>query len=228
MNGIKTQPWMALVNEFRRRCTFKNRLATQAVVLIILLWYGVQIGVVLLGWSVEQFQWAFTTESFPEFSPGLVLAIISHDLPPNVTHILGNVAFIWLFAGESEQHMRRVEVIGFFVTTALASVTISTALTGNSTLGASGGALAFVGFYGTHLYLVHWDPEELEAVDHALRKPAKLRAYWRVTMVVIPLAFVVYSVGQYANLVPVGQVDVIGHLVGLVLGIVYAVARTVR
>jgi membrane associated rhomboid family serine protease len=228
MNGIKTRPWMALVNEFRRRCTFENRLATQALVLTILLWYGVQIGVVLLGWSVEQFQWAFTTESFPEFSPGLVLAIISHDLPPNVAHVLGNVAFIWLFAGESEQHMCRVEVVGFFVATALASVTISTVLTGNSTLGASGGALAFVGFYGAHLYLAHWDPEELEAMDHTWCKPAKLRACWRVAMVITPLAFVVYSVGQYANLVPVGQVDVIGHLVGVVLGIGYAVARTVQ
>jgi len=228
MNGVTTQPWRALVNEFRRRVTFKSRVATQALILIILLWYGVQIGGIFLGWSVEQFQCAFTTESFPKFSPGLVLAIISHDLPPNVTHILGNVAFLWLFAGESEQHMRCVEVVAFFVATALASVTTSTALTGNTTLGASGGALAFVGFYGTHLYLAHWDPEELKAMDHAWRKPAKVRACWRVAVVFLPLALFVYGVGQYAELVPVGRADVIGHLVGVVLGIGYAAVRVIK
>ena len=86
---------------------------------------------------------------FPAFSPGLVLTIISHD-PPNVTCICENVAFIWLFAGESEQHMRVAEILSFVGATALVSVTVSTAVTGNSTPGASGGALAFRGVYGSN------------------------------------------------------------------------------
>jgi membrane associated rhomboid family serine protease len=225
MNSTERRPWVALINEFRRRLAFENRLATEALLLVILLWYAFQTAVVYLGWSVEQLQWAFTTESFPEFSPGLLLAIISHDLPPNVTHVLGNVAFLWLFAGESEQHMRGVEVIGFFIATALVSVTVSTAVTGDSTLGASGGALAFVGFYGTHLYLAHWDSTELEAMDNAWLEPAKLRVIWRVAIVASPLALAVYAVGQYIGIAPVGRTDVIGHLVGVVLGVGYAVGR---
>jgi membrane associated rhomboid family serine protease len=217
--------WSVLVDAFRRRLTFENREGTQSLVLVILVWYSIQVGVVYLGWSVERLQWAFTTESFPQLSPGLVLAIISHDLPPNVTHILGNVAFLWLFAGESEQHMRRIEVVGFFVVTALVSVTVSTVLTGDSTLGASGGALAFVGFYGTHLYLTQWDSAELDAMDRAWREPLKLRVCWRVAIVVSPLALVGYAVGQYIGLVPAGRTDVIGHLVGVVLGVGYAVGR---
>jgi membrane associated rhomboid family serine protease len=217
--------WSALVDELRQRLTFENRLATESLLLVILLWYGVQLGVLYLGWTVEQWQWTFTTESFPQLSPGLVLAIISHDPPPNVTHILGNVAFLWLFAGESEQHMRRVEVVGFFVATALVSVTVSTALTGDSTLGASGGALAFAGFYGTHLYLAHWDSTELETMERTWREAATLRAYWRVAIVALPLALIAYGIGQYVGLVPVGRTDVVGHLVGVMLGAGYAVGR---
>jgi len=43
--------------------------------------------------------------------------------------------------------MSGLEVLTFFVVTGLVSVTVNMAVTGDSTLGASGGALAFVGFY---------------------------------------------------------------------------------
>jgi len=139
----------ALVDECHRRLTFQERPATQSLVLVLLLWYGVEIGTLYLGWTVAQWQWMFTTASFPALSPGLVLATISHD-PAGVAHLFGNVAFLWLFAGEREQHMGGFELVGFFATTALVSVTVNSAVTGDSTLGASGGALAFVSFYGAH------------------------------------------------------------------------------
>src|SRR6056297_3387037 len=110
---------LSIVDEFSHRLTFNQRRATQSLVLSILMWYLVQIGTLYLGWTVEQWQWLFTAASFPALSPGLVFAIISHMPLPNVTHLLGNVAFLWLFAGESEQHMRGAEVLWFFVATAL-------------------------------------------------------------------------------------------------------------
>jgi membrane associated rhomboid family serine protease len=217
-----TQP--SLVDEFRQRLTFQERPATQTLVLGLLLWFGIQLGTLYFGWTVAQWQWVFTTESFPALSPGLVLAIISHD-PGDVTHLLGNVAFIWLFAGESEQHMRGIEVVGFFLGMALASLTVSSAVTGESTLGASGGALAFVGFHGSHLFLAHREALELDVSDYGPMEAGSLRAYWQGTLLLCPIGFLLFTIGQYVGFVPAGRIDVIGHLVGLVLGVGYAVGR---
>jgi membrane associated rhomboid family serine protease len=142
-----------VTDEFLTRFFFQDRLETGLLVTVIMVWYLVQIGVLFHGWDKELIQWVFTTESFPVPSPGLFFAIISHAFPPQLTHLFGNVALLWLFAGESEQHMRRAEVVGFFVVAALAAVLIGTAVSGDSTMGASGGVLAFIGFYCVHMVL---------------------------------------------------------------------------
>lgn len=214
----------SLVDECRRRLTFQERLATLSVVLVLLLWYGVQLGTLYLGWTVTRWQWAFTTGSFPALSPGLVLATISHD-PADVTHLLGNVAVLWLFAGESEQHMGSGELVGFFTATALVSVIASSAVTGESTLGASGSALAFVGFYGTHLFLVHRGALELDTSDYGPLDAEALGAYWRAALLLFPMGVLLVTIGQYTAVLPAGRTAVVGHFVGLVLGVAYAIGR---
>jgi membrane associated rhomboid family serine protease len=225
MKHLGALPKLPLADELYRRLTFRKRRATQSLILTILLWYGLQIGTLYLGWTVEQWQWLFTTASFPALSPGLVFAIISHDLPPNVTHILGNIAFLWLFAGESEQHMEGIEVLWFFVAAALVAVMVSSAVTGQSTLGASGGALAFVGFYGAHLSLAHREGLKLDTSDYGPVQYEALRAYWQGAALLFPLGFGMYLLGQSVGFFPTGNADVIGHLVGLALGAGYAVGR---
>jgi len=225
MERTTTTTRPSIVDDIHQRLTFKKRRATQSLVLSILLWYFVQIGTLYLGWTVEQWQWLFTTASFPALSPGLVFAIISHIPPPNVTHLLGNAAFLWLFGGESEQHMSGIEVLCFFVATALVAVTASSALTGQSTLGASGGALAFVGFYGAHLFLTHREVLELDASGYGPVQYEALRAYWQGALLLFPLGFGIYLLGQSVGLLPAGNAAVIGHIVGLLLGMGYAVGR---
>lgn len=222
--SVATAAQPGFVNKCRRRLTFRERPATQSLVLLLLLWYSVQLGTLYLGWAVSQWQWVFTTESFPALSPGLILAVISHD-PTNVTHILGNVAFLWLFAGESEQHMDSGELVGFFIATALISVTVNSAVKGDSTLGASGGALAFVSFHGSHLFIAHREALELDTSDYGLLEEGALRAYWQGALLLFPPGFVLFTIGQYAGVVPAGRVAVIGHLVGLIVGVEYAVGR---
>lgn len=222
--SVATAARPALVDECRRRLTFRERPATQSLVLALLLWYGVEIGTLYLGWTVAQWQWVFTTEAFPTLSPGLVFAIVSHD-PADVAHLFGNVTFLWLFAGESEQHMGGLELVGFFVATALVSVTVSSAVTGDSTLGASGGALAFVGFYGAHRLFAHRDALALDTRDYGPVDVGALRAYWQGASVLFPIGFGLFELMRCAGVVPAGRTDVTGHLVGLVVGVGYAVGR---
>lgn len=222
--GVESVSRRSLVDEVHRRLTFQERPATLSLVLVVLVWYGVEFGTLYLGWTMQQWQWVFTTDSFPALSPGLVFAIISHD-PTNARHIFANVAFLWLFGGESEQHMSSVELVGFFVATALVSVTVNSAVTGDSTLGASGGALAFVGFYGAHLFLAHRDALALDVSDYAPLEEGALRAYWQGALLLFPIGVALFTIGQYTGVLPAGQVAVIGHLVGLVLGVGYAGGR---
>jgi membrane associated rhomboid family serine protease len=217
---------MAIVDGIRRRVTFKRRIATESLILVILLWYLFQIATLYLGWGAEMIQWFFTTESFPALSPGLFLSIISHDFPPNVTHVLGNIAFLWLFAGESEQHMDRLEVISFFVVTALAAVIVGTATSGTNTLGASGGAFAFIGFYCIHLPLEHREEFDLKVSEYGAFSYEKLRAHWQVCLLLTPAVLFSALVGQQIGLLPAGRADVVGHLTGFLCGVGYAALRS--
>lgn len=216
---------LLIADALRRRLAFEHRPATKSLLVVVLLWYGVESIALAAGWPAHKLAWAFTTASFPHLSPGLVFAIISHTPPPNVTHLLGNIAFLWLFAGESEQHMHRYEVVGFFVTTAWASVIVSTAIRGTGTMGASGGALAFVGFYGIHRFLGHRDTLGLDTRTYSWREPAALRSCWQILVLLLPAAIMLYSAGQWIGVVDSGRVDVLGHLLGLGLGVCYAVWR---
>lgn len=225
MERTTATPRQSIVDDIHQRLTFRKRRATQSLVLSILLWYIFQIGTLYLGWTVEQWQWLFTTASFPALSPGLVFAIISHIPPPNVTHLLGNVTFLWLFAGESEQHMSGAEVLWFFVVTALVAVTINSAVTGQSTLGASGGALAFLGFFVGHLLLAHREALQLDTSDYGLVDDEAVRAYWQGAVLLFPVGVGMYLLGQSVGLISAGNTAVISHLVGLVLGMGYAVGR---
>lgn len=208
------------------RFLFQDRLATGLLVTVIMLWYLVQIGVFFLGWDMDLVQWMFTTESFPAASPGLFFAIISHAFPPQSTHLFGNVALLWLFAGESEQHMRQVEVVGFFAVTALAAVLIGTAVSGDSTMGASGGVLAFIGFYCVHMVLKHRDEFKFDALTSGGPTNTPLRTYWGLILVLTPIVLLPYMLGQLVGLLPVGRADVVGHLTGCLCGMGYAVARS--
>lgn len=207
------------------RATFQNRSATELLVTVIMLWYLVQMGVLFLGWDKALAQWVFTTASFPALSPGLFLAIISHAFPPQLTHLFGNVALLWLFAGESEQHMQPVEVVGFFVVTALAAVLIGTAVSGNSTMGASGGVLAFLGFYCVHMVFNHRDRFELGTLTSGGPTDTPLRTYWGLVLMLTPIVLVPYLLGQLIGLIAVGRADVVGHLVGFLSGMGYAAVR---
>lgn len=204
------------------RLLFRDRIATGLLVVTLLLWYSVQVGVVVLGGDRTLIQWLFTTDSFPALSPGLVGAIVSHASP---VHLLGNVALLWLFAGDSEQHMRRPEVLGCFVVTALAAVLTGTALSGNSTMGASGGVFAFIGFYCVHVAIEHWETLGFETLAVGGLDEITPRICWSAMLVALPIALLLALVGQLIGLVPVGRADVVGHLTGLLCGVGYAAVR---
>lgn len=208
------------------RFFFQDRLATGLLVTIIMLWYLAQIGVLILGWDKDVVQWMFTTESFPAPSPGLFFAIISHAFPPRSTHLFGNVALLWFFAGESERHMRRAELVGFFVVTALAAVLIGTAISGGSTMGASGGVLAFIGFYCIHIVLKHRAEFEFDALTSGGPTDTPLRTYWGLMLVLTPIVLVPYMLGQLAGFLPTGRADIVGHLTGFLYGMAYAAVRS--
>lgn len=217
--------WALLVDTVRRRLTFEDRPGTGVILAVLVGWYWIQLGTLAAGWETDRVLWLFTTESFPQLSPGLFLAVISHAFPPNVTHLTGNAAFLWLFAGESEQHMHTSEVLAVFVVAGLCSVTISTALTGTNTLGASGSALAFVGFLGAHLVVGHWDDLKLNGSQYGRVDPRALQSYWQGIVLLLPIGIGVVTMLQFGGVVQVGRTDVIGHLVGLVCGVGYGVVR---
>ncbi|MFC6977077.1 rhomboid family intramembrane serine protease [Halomicroarcula sp. GCM10025709] len=217
--------WALLAGVARRRLAFEDRPGTEVILAVIVGWYLIQLGTLATGWETDRALWLFTTESFPQLSPGLFLAVISHAFPPNVTHLPGNAAFLWLFAGESEQHMHTSEVLAIFVVAGLCSVTISTALTGTNTLGASGSVLAFVGFLGAHLVVGHWGDLELHGGKYGTVDPRALRAYWQAAVLLLPIGVGVITVLQFGGVVEAGRTDVIGHLVGLICGVGYGIAR---
>lgn len=228
MIGVNWPQCERVINAVKARLLFHDRLATGLLVAVIMLWYLIQVGVVIFGWNKDSVQWMFTTKSFPEFSPGLFFAIVSHAYLPQLTHLFGNVAFLWLFAGDSEQHMRRAEVVGFFVITSLASVLLGTGISGDSTMGASGGVFAFIGFYCVHMVLKHRDEFKFNTLSSGGLTDTPLRTYWGLILVLSPILLVPYILGQLAGHLPAGRTDVIGHLIGLLCGIAYATVRRRR
>lgn len=226
MTRAKQSPLARAANLILPRLRLENRLVTGSIILSIFAWYLFQLVVFFQGSDEEFVLWMFTTESFPAFSPGIFFAIISHAFPPNFTHLSGNIVFLWLFGGESEQHMGQLETGAFFVTTALASVLTGTALSGDNTMGASGGALAFIGFYCVHMTLDH--REKLDFDTLRSNGLSSLRVYWGVALFIAPVVIVLFLIAQAIGIVPVGRADVVGHLTGVLLGIGYAVARYAR
>lgn len=209
----------------QRRLFFRNRPGTKLLVSVIILWYVFQLATLFLSWDKEMLQWVFTTGSFPVLSPGLFLATISHAFPPRLTHLFGNVALLWVFAGESERHMGRLEVVVFFVMTALVAVLAGTAASGGNTMGASGGVFAFIGFYSVHLVLDHHEELEFDTLGAKGLLDTSPRAYWGVAMAVTAVIMVPYLTGKLAGIVPVGSEDVVGHLTGFLFGVAYVMAR---
>lgn len=188
MGSMSETEWPSrekVIDAVHSRFFFQDRLATGGIITIIMLWYLFQIATLFLGWEKGLIQWVFTTEAFPNLSPGLFLAIISHAFPPQVTHLFGNSALLWLFAGESEQHMSRLEVGGFFVVTAQAAVLVGTAVSGESTMGASGGGLAFIGFYCVHMVLEHRDEFEFDTLGSKGLTSTSPRAYWGAILILM-------------------------------------------
>jgi membrane associated rhomboid family serine protease len=226
---MSTSAWPSrerILDEVRSRLAFESRPATEYLVTIIVLWYLFQTAVLALGWNTELVLWVFTTESFPALSPGLFFAIISHAFFPNLSHFLGNVTLLWLVAGESEQHMNSLEVGGFFIGTALTAVLVGTAVSGGNTLGASGGGLAFLAFYCSHILLEHRNEMEFETIKEPGLTDTSFRAYVGVCLILTLILLIPYMVGQHAGLIPAGRADVVGHLTGFLCGIGYAVIRS--
>jgi membrane associated rhomboid family serine protease len=197
------------------------------LIAVIMSWYLFEIAVLVLGWEIERLQWWFTTESFPALSPGLFLAIISHAPPPQSAHLLSNVIGLWLFAGESEQHMTKLEVGVFFMVTSWLSVLAGTVVLGQNTMGASAGVLAFLGFYCIHLFLEHREKLELHHFNFTTATGASLRAYMGLFLVLTPIVIIPYLLGQLAGIIPAGNSDMVGHLTGFLCGMIYAYLGTV-
>lgn len=210
-----------VADAIKTRVAFQDRPATQLMIVVILLWYLVQLGALLSGWNKEALQWMFTTESFPELSPGLVLAIISHSFF-DLSHIFSNTVLLWLVGGESEQHMSTSEYILFFTLTAVAAVLTGTAVSGTNTLGASGGVLAFLGFYSVHMILQHNNVFEFDTLGTKGLLTTSPRAYIGLFLILTPFTFILYMVGQILGFLPSGNADIVGHLTGFLLGISYA------
>lgn len=225
MSETKKSPLAQIAEMIRHRFYSQNQPATELLVTVILLWYLVEIGVLLLGWDKESIQWMFTTKSFPQLSPGLFFATISHMPPPQITHLFGNVTFLWLFAGESEQHMRQIEVIIFFTVTALVAVLAGTAIYVDSTMGASGGVMGFIGFYCVHMILKHRESFKFDVLTSEGQTDAPVRTYLGLGLVLTPVVLVLFLFGQLIGLLPTGQDDIVGHFTGLLFGIAYATGR---
>lgn len=214
-----------IIDAVRSRLALQDRLVTGLLIITIFAWYFVEIAALFLGWDVEFVQWMFTTDSFPALSPGLFLAIISHAYPPRITHLFGNAAGLWLFAGESEQHMTRIELVSFFVGTSLSAVVVGTAVSGESTMGASGGVMGFLGFYCVHMTLEHREKFDFEALTSERSTP--LRTYIGMALVLTPVVLIPYLIGQLFGIIPAGRTDVVGHFFGFACGIIYSLIRGV-
>lgn len=195
------------------------------IIVVIMLWYMFEIATLILGWELERLQWWFTTESFPALSPGLFLAIISHAPPPQSTHLLANVMGLWLFAGEGEQHMTKLEVGVFFVVTSWLSVLAGTVVLGENTMGASGGVLAFWGFYCAHMFFEHRERLELDRLSSTTATKISFRTYVGLLLILTPFVLIPYLVGQLAGVIPAGNSDMVGHLTGFLCGMAYALLR---
>lgn len=195
------------------------------IIVVIMLWYMFEIATLILGWELERLQWWFTTESFPALSPGLFLAIISHAPPPQSTHLLANVIGLWLLAGESEQHMTKLEVGVFFVVTSWLSVLAGTVVLGENTMGASGGVLGFLGFYCVHMFLEHQERLELDRLSSTTASKISFRTYVGVLLVLTPFVLIPYFLGQLVGIIPAGNSDMVGHLIGFLCGMIYGYLR---
>ncbi|MDS0280354.1 rhomboid family intramembrane serine protease [Halomicroarcula sp. S1AR25-4] len=212
------------VRGLRRRVFLQDRLATGVLVLGLLLWYVGQLWALEAGWSRASLQWWFTTTDYPTLSPGLVLASLSHSFV-SPRHLLANVAVLWLVGGDSEQWMGRWEVLAFFALTGVVAVVLSTVLTNQGTMGASGAAYAFVGFYCVHTVVARCDTFSLSRVPPFAVTVAWVRAFWNVMLTIAPVVFAAKFFGQWTGIVAAGRSDSVGHLLGLVCGVLYAVGR---
>lgn len=222
LRQVVPETWSLLVERLRPRSSFRNRPATKIIVVAILAWYLVQLTVWIAGLDAETLQWLFTTRSFPDFSPGLLFAGISHSYPNDLGHLFANVATIWVFTGESEPHLGSTRSVGLFVVTAVLSVNIGTLLDGRYTLGASGAALAFVSFYVIHSILEHREalPVNINTSEN-LAMDVLQRVWNLVIWCAVPLLIAI-SLAQLSGLVAAGNTDVYGHLTGILCGVAYA------
>lgn len=96
-----------------------------------------------------------------------------------------------------------------------------------NTMGASGGVLAFVGFYCVHMVLEHREKLRLYPLWSTAEADPSLRTYGGLFLVLTPLVVIPYLLGQLAGIIPAGQSDIVGHLTGFLCGIAYGFLRSV-
>lgn len=195
---------------------------------VIVTWYYAQIAAqLLLNWNSARLAYWFTTNTTMTLTPGMVLALISHAFLPNIGHILGNLLGLAIVGGASERHMSPKEFLGFFVVIGYSSIHLSTFFTPNGTFGASGAIFGYVGFYSIHMLCRHRERLAFQKYDwEILPTDKQTRRYYKGMLVLLvpPMLFVFFS-GQLYGVFSAGRSDVFGHLVGLVLGILWALWR---
>ena len=73
--------------------------------------------------------------------------------------------------------------------------------------------------------LAHRDALALDTSESGPVDVGALRAYWQEALLLFPIGFGLFELVRYAGVVPAGEAAVLGHLVGLGVGVGYAVGQ---
>lgn len=139
------------------RCLDYFGQATVSVVLVLIVWYLVEILYIVTGGSPAGFRYWFAATSVTDVTPGLFLSTFSHSIANSVflfsQHLISNVVFILIIGRLVERHIRVRAYIVYFVSIATLATISATAISqatgdASSSLGASGAAFGF--YHSTH------------------------------------------------------------------------------
>lgn len=190
-------------------------------------WFALElVAFATLPWTGEEFGYWLSSNPSQLWTPGTVFAPLSHA---GALHFLANVGVISLYGTTAESHLSRQEFLAFVVVVGYGSLHASSLLTMQATMGASAAALGLVGFYHTHLLLAHRDDLVFYKTDgKVLPTDAQTRQlYLGLVSLLGPPAIAGWSVLQAFGVVDAGRADPLGHLLGLLLGVTYALGRAV-
>lgn len=173
-------------------------------------WYALEL-FVLQYFGLETSKWWFYAR--PEFSPGWVLAPISHSLE-NIQHILGNTILLLLVGSLLEREMSSREYVGILLGITFLSTLIPIALNillSNEnwfTVGASGGVVGLLGMY----LLLQFDSDFDTIAGRS--EVASERPYKGAFLITL-----------FAVIIPFAGGNLVSHWSGLVFGTLFARIR---